>query len=191
MSNLLILDINGVFCTKTRTGEIPKDSKLEHLKLNKYYVTLRPNARKFLEFCFENYIVAFFSSTTPTNSKKILEKLLTEEQQTKTKFQWFRDRTHFDPDYPKCDEFATIKKLSDVWDNPTVNEKRAFSEKNTLLCDDSVTKTRFNPKTNVIVIPPFNGDENDVALLDKINEIKHAFDVLADRFGSSNKEEKL
>lgn len=35
-------------------------------------------------------------------------------------------------------------------------------KKNTLLCDDSVSKTRYNEPENIVIVQEFTGDVNDV-----------------------------
>lgn len=176
-TRLLILDINGVLCCK-----VSKDSKigdaLELLVLNAYTIIMRPGYREFLDFCYKNYTVAFFSSTTYSNASVILEKLLTHEQKSATAFCWFRDRTHSDPDYQKDSNIRihdTIKILSDVFDDPTVNAEHKYHSRNTLLCDDSKTKNRFNNSNNVVIFEPFIGEKNDKVLYEMM-------DVLSQRF---------
>lgn len=172
---LLLLDINGVLCCKIGKDEKPNDN-LELLELNAYKVVMRPGAREFLEFCYKHFTVAFFSSTTYPNANAILEKLLSPEQKKATPFRWFRDRTHFDPDAKK--EYDTIKKLSDIFDNPMVNSDRKYNERNTILCDDSAVKTRFNDPKNIVVLTPFKGEEDDTALFETMELLPIRFAAL-------------
>lgn len=169
---LLILDINGLLCCKVSKDHVP-DARTEILELGKYNVILRPHARKFLECCYRDYTVAFFSSTTYTNANLILEKLLTAQQKESTCFRWFRDRTRLDSAGNK--DYDTIKNLADVFDNPVINEKRIFNWSNTLLCDDSKIKTRFNPDKNIIIFKAFEGDPDDNILLEMMDVISERF----------------
>ena len=192
-TRLLLLDINGVLCCKSEhknaLEEVTEDLtncnlneiKLEILKLSTYNVTLRPNYREFLEFCYENFSVGFFSSTTYPNANAILEKILTPEQKAKTILKWFRDHTHLDPDFGSNPEIVfhdTIKKLSDIFDNPIINGNRKFSPKNTLLCDDSEIKTRFNDPKNIVIFKGFKGDPEDKVLYEMINVLSKRFEEL-------------
>lgn len=167
---LIVLDINGVLCTKTQDNV----EKNEGIKLATYNVIFRPEYRKFLNFCYENYDVGFFSSTTYKNASLILKKLLTPEQYKKTVFMWFRDRTVLDPDFnkdPEIKQFDTIKRLSDIIDNPIVNHDRRYNYQNTVLIDDSQRKTRFNDPFNIVIVPPYDGSKEDDILESIMEEI--------------------
>ena len=88
---LLLLDINGLLCCKTKNSD-------NNIKISSYYVILRPFYKEFLDFCYNHFHVGFFSSTPEKNARMILKHLLTKEQIVKTKLFWFRDRTHLDFD---------------------------------------------------------------------------------------------
>jgi hypothetical protein len=179
-NRLLVLDINGVLCCKMPKNSIISE-QLELLELKRYTVIMRPGYREFLDFCYDNFTVAFFSSTTYSNANAILDKLLSSEQKSRTAFRWVRGRTHFDPDYLNDSQTTfhdTIKKLSDIFDNPIINDKRKYNESNTILCDDSEVKTRFNEKKNIIIFKPFEGDENDNILFEMMKMIPDYFENL-------------
>lgn len=179
-TRFLLLDINGLLCCKLSKDETP-DETLELLELKAYKVIMRPGAREFLEFCYKNFTVGFFSSTTYPNANAILEKLLTSEQKSATAFRWYRDRTHLDPNYGKdssTTQYDTIKKLSDVFDSPTINADRKYHTGNTILCDDSTTKTRFNNPRNVLMFEPFKGDASDKVLLGMMESLEKKFEEL-------------
>lgn len=189
MPRLLLLDINGVLCCKQRyisdlsehINQLSLEPKCELLKLKSYTVMLRPGYREFLDFCFEHFTVAFYSSTTYSNANAILNKLLTSKQKNKTLFRWFRDRTQLDPDFgqnPKIMKHDTVKKLVDVFNCPLINEERKFNYDNTLLCDDSEQKTRFNPDKNIVIFPEFTGDPHDQVLNKMTKTLLERFDQL-------------
>lgn len=171
---LVVLDINGILCckyficsNKNKYGEKDKTDrdviksliKLPCLDLPKFIVFLRPHVKEFLDFCFLNYDVGFFSSTTEKNAGEILSVLLSDVQKKKVKFFWYRDRTRLDPDYGKDSEiknFDTVKLLDDIIESPMINYERKYNENNIFLLDDSEKKTRFNNSDNVIIIPSFD-----------------------------------
>lgn len=171
-TRLLLLDINGLLCCKM--PKISHCGNLEILNLNSYNVIMRPGCREFLEFCYAGFTVGFFSSTNKWNVDAILKKLLNSEQQKTTAFKWYRDHTHFDPDT----EYATIKKLQDIFDNPVVNENRKYSSENTILLDDSEAKTRFNDPNNIIICEAFTGKEDDRFLFELMELIPQKFENL-------------
>jgi hypothetical protein len=133
---------------------------------------MRPGYKEFLEFCFENYNVGFFSSTNKWNVDAILKKLLTSKRRKEIIFTWYRDRTHFDDENG---EYATIKKLQDVFDNPVVNYNRKYNSTNTILIDDSKLKTRFNDPKNIIICEEFTGNGDDIGLFELMKIIPERF----------------
>ena len=157
-TRLLILDINGVLCCKIANQ-----------------VVLRPDYKEFLSFCFDNFTVAFFSSTTYKNANAIINKLLSSEQRSKVAFFWYRDRTRKDHE---MGGYSTIKNLIDVFDNPVINKENKYNKYNTLICDDSPTKLRFNDEQNVIIVQEFKGDKEDQVLHNMIKEISSRFEEL-------------
>ena len=166
LPKLIILDINGLLCHKERLPQSEIDAMPdsdEYLKRRIYIVRKHTDVDKFLEWCFDNYHVAFWSSTTSYNAKPIIDQLLnTSDIPKRAKFIWYRDRTRLDPDYGvnnDIKEHDTVKTLSDVWSHPYVNQYRLYSNTNTLLVDDSARKTRFNHPDNVVNFDiPFDYD---------------------------------
>ena len=194
---LLLLDINGVLCikiTKLEYNKIIKDntdafSEMKVIKLLSYYVVVRPGCYEFLDFVYTNFDVGYFSSTTQKNARGILNSVISQEQEDETKVFWFRDRTHFDPDSgsiqgvnyitnTSATVFDTIKLLSDIYDNPILNHRRQYNGGNTILCDDSERKTRFNNSNNVIIFPKFDGNKDDVVLFEMMDIISERFEML-------------
>ena len=186
---LIVIDVNGVLCEKVYVENLEKErdkilseTSFTTIILNKFVVYIRPNVHEFLEFCFANYDVGFFSSTTYQNANRILGQLLTKDQNMRAKFLWYRDRTRLDPDWKKEDKktkkFDTIKMIQDVLECPAINEDRRYSVDNTILLDDSETKTRFNDPQNILVVKTFNHDDaEDNQLLGIMDVITHKFMV--------------
>lgn len=190
MKRLVIFDINGFLCRKVpKDYEGPVDLELTH-----YKVILRPYCKQFLDDCYEKFTVGFLSSATYKNAGPILDLLLTPEQQKLTLFKWFRDRTSLEPDEEEisCDKswdlsdfldlqiekHSTVKYLSSVLDCPSLNEGRPYSLNNTLICDDSASKLRFNPKSNCVLVEAYTGQENDDFLSTLANELERRFEQL-------------
>ena len=191
MKRLAIFDINGFLCQK-----VPKDYEGPvDLELQSYKVILRPGCGEFLSQCYERFTIGFFSSTTYKNAGPILQELLTQEQDKATLFKWFRDRTSLDLDWMreissdpswqldlfvgmKLEKHSTVKRLSSVLETPFLNDDRIYSLKNTLICDDSAEKLRFNPKANCLVVEPFTGERDDTVLSTLVDEIDRRFSQL-------------
>lgn len=189
MKRLLLLDINGVLCRKV-------DSKYEgpvDLELTSYKIIYRPGYEKFLAECYERYDVGYYSSTTYKNADGILRAMLTKKQRDSTVCFWYRDRTCLDPDWGKSisnhdswdgdltttqiTKFSTVKYLSTIWQNPVINYNRVYSENNTIICDDSSIKLRFNNRKNCLLIDSFV-DDNDTILETFIDNVAARFENL-------------
>jgi hypothetical protein len=196
---LLVLDINGVLCYKHVKGkgtagvksEVKGEKVLEvnektTFKAPSYRVTQRPHLDQFLGFCFEHYNIGFLSSTTFKNANHILQAVLSKEQFDATLFCWYRDHTHFDPDYKPgqkgVTKFETVKYIADIYNNPVVNYNRVFHPNNVLLVDDSEQKTRFNPAQNIILVSPYTGSADD-------NELQRLLEELPARFAQLQQSE--
>lgn len=185
---LLILDINGILCKKVPKQPQDKDIDLnyEHIDLPYYNVYLRKGVRKFLNWCYQQYTVAFWSSTTHKNAEIIINHILTVVQREKTHFFWYRDHTQLDPDYgkdPNVIESDTIKLLSRVVSHPSINLCRRYSYNNILLLDDTMMKTRFNFKKNILTIPTFDPYDKKSISMTKYSKLIH------EKFDSMNNNE--
>lgn len=157
---LLLLDINGLLCCKVPKNQIIKNQ--EFIKLSTYNVIVRPGCRKFLKSCYLNFDVGFLSSTTEYNATIILKKLLTPQQHKLTVCFLFREFCRADPD--PINTFDTIKVLQDVFDDDTLNKNNQWNDTNTILIDDSITKTRFNDPVNILICKSYTGEKSDTTL---------------------------
>lgn len=166
---LLLLDVNGLLIYKVRPG----DSKKADMKLEKYSVIFRPYFKEFLNEIFKLYDVGIFSSTTWKNISKILGYTFTENQEKNLVCIWCRDRTRLDREKGG---YQTLKMLNDIWDNPVINAGNQYNNFNTLLCDDSTIKTRFNDPRNILIVKEYQGDMQDRYLLDILKLIKEKFE---------------
>lgn len=175
MAQLLILDVFGVLCAKLPLEE--KTALPVLLQTKHYQVVSRPHLREFLAAAFSQYTVAIFSSSSYQNVSSVLEKLLSGRQQKSLIFLWTRDRTHLDPqgEHP----YSTVKRLSDVLDNPVINSAGKYTWRNVLLCDDSTSKLTVNPPGSTLVCEPFTGAANDPHLSQLLGKIGASFAALA------------
>ena len=171
MSKLLILDVFGLLCAKLNPDTpalLPIIQETKH-----YRVVARPHLKEFLAAVFSRYTVAIFSSSSYYNVSSVLNTVMTRGQLNSCLFIWTRDRTHLDPEGEH--EHSTVKRLSDVLDNPVLNSKRAHSWSNTLMCDDTLSKMAANPEGNVLTCQEFTGDAGDAYLLTLLGEIEGKF----------------
>lgn len=161
---LLILDVNGLICRKEKKNDdsMVDETTQVYIDFDFYKVYRRVGVDNFLIALFDKYRVGFWTSTTERNAGKIIDWIIPKSVKDQLHFIWFRDRTRLDPDYGVTDgieHYDTVKTLTDIWQNPHINYKRTYNERNTLLVDDSVKKTRFNSEHNVLIVEPFGAAE--------------------------------
>lgn len=181
MARLLILDINGVLCHNVnKEGREPIFEGSEIIETPRYLSVVRPGCYNFLDHCYQNYNVGFFSSTTYSNAGPILDAILNQDQKKATIFRWFRDRTRLDPDYGKegITHFDTVKIIQDVLDCPIVNPRRIYNIKRTLIVDDDLKKLRFNCKENNVLMKKYQGEKDDNELIELAGLIDQLFESL-------------
>jgi hypothetical protein len=179
-AKLIVLDINGLFCEKLVRGSLPADEVLRTVDTGKYTVVIRPGAKALLDFIYKFADVGFFSSTSVTNAKNIINSLLTKSQKKRAKFMWFRDRVQLDPDYGQegVSKFDTVKNLTQIFLSPELNESRKYSPLNTLIIDDDFKKVRFNDERNILVVPSYrvSDEKDDTNFI--ISQIREKFEEL-------------
>lgn len=176
---LLVLDISGVLCLKHKKYINSNSSNLQLIRINKYWIQLRPGLKEFLDFCYNNYDIGFLSSTPNHNGEEMIRHILSYNQIRDTIFFWYRDHTYIDREFPNS--YETLKRIGDVLDNPIINRNNNYHWNNTIICDDTFTKVRFNPPENVVLVKPFDGDLQDIELQDLIVKLPQMFANLAQR----------
>lgn len=189
---LVVLDINGVFCRKLNQKEVAKlkasgkgkatsrDSapRVFAFKGGRTIggVEFRQGDQEFFQTLFERYHVAIFSSTEQRNAERILNQV---KNKKRFEFLWYRDRTRFDQD-DQPEGHETVKMLRDIYDNPVINRGRQWSDRNTIIIDDSITKVRFNNPKNVLIVRSFTGagESEDGYLSEVLQMIEEKFTAL-------------
>ncbi|XP_058728611.1 uncharacterized FCP1 homology domain-containing protein C1271.03c-like [Vicia villosa] len=166
---LIVLDINGLLADIV--SQPSKYVKPDAIIARNKALFKRPFYLEFLNFCFERFEVAVWSSRLKKNVDKVIDYLMGDMKQ-KLVFCW--DLSH-------CTEtsFKTLenkhkqlvfKDLRKIWDNydPNVSwEKGYYNESNTLLLDDSPYKALLNPPYNSIFPHTFsykNHNDNSLAV---------------------------
>jgi hypothetical protein len=163
---LLILDINGILCRKLALNAEVKGSCYT---LRSYKIQARPKVREFLLECLSRYDVGIYTSTTANNADSILKSILGPKIVDRFKFVWYRPQT--DPDPDDTSGYDTIKTIKKVLDDSTINKDGFYGLTRTLIVDDSITKVRFNDIDNVLVLPSYDGSDDDImTVLDGIDD---------------------
>lgn len=149
---LLVLDVNGLLADIV-SHPYPKNIKRDAM-IAKKAVYKRPFCSEFLNFCFENFDVAVWSSRIEKNVNRFLNYLMGDlkerlifcwsiSQCTVTNISTLEDKR-------KTVVFKDLRKIWDKYDPNLPWEKGYYNESNTLLLDDSPYKGLLNPPYNSI-----------------------------------------
>ncbi|XP_058739303.1 uncharacterized protein LOC131611231 isoform X2 [Vicia villosa] len=163
---LLVLDINGLLADIVSP---PPKNVARDATISRKAVFKRPFYLEFLNFCFEIFDVALWSSRLKKYVDRVVDHLMGDMKQ-KLIFCW--DLSH-------CTEtcFRTLenrhkplvfKDLKKIWDKYDPNlpwDKGYYNESNTLLLDDSPYKALLNPSYNSIFPHTYSyQNHNDISL---------------------------
>tara|TARA_B100001758_G_C18381522_1_gene597532 strand:+ start:1000 stop:1626 length:627 start_codon:yes stop_codon:yes gene_type:complete len=153
-------------------------TSVEHDKMT---ILLRPQLRTFLDYCYNNFNVGYWTLGTKKYCLHILSKILTTEQLNKTKNSSIIICRTDDKD-DKYEELVRthifeVNKLDNMLTKPlsylfnTEPYKYWFKSNNTLIIDNSSNAISINIH-NSILIPSFYDDSHDCYLIYLINWLK-------------------
>lgn len=151
MQKLLILDLDETLIYAT-------EEKLEReadFVVGQYFVYRRPFLDEFLEFCFTNFEIAVWTSSTRNYATEILENVFNSTYQTA--FFWSREKCTIGFDMEEREHFFE-KKMTKV-------RNRGYDLKSVIVVDDSPEKWRSS-YGNLVRVKPFFGENDD-------DELKH------------------
>ncbi|WJX80795.1 hypothetical protein P8452_63749 [Trifolium repens] len=177
---LIVLDLNGLIVDIVFPP--PKYAKPDAIVARKA-LFIRPFYHEFLNFCFERFEVAVWSSRTKKNVDCVIDYMMGDMKQ-KLIFYW---------DHSHCTEtsFTTLenkhkplvfKDLRKIWDKYDLNlpwEKGYYNESNTLLLDDSPYKALLNPPFNSIFPYTFSYENQTDNSLAAGGDLRRYLDGLA------------
>ena len=143
---LLVLDLDETLVYAT--AEILE--RQEDFTVGQYFVYKRPFLGEFIQFCFENFEVAIWTSSTHNYATKIVEEIF--PNPTELKFFWSRLRCTISFDEEEREHFHE-KKMAKV-------RRRGYDLTKVMVVDDSPEKWR-NSYGNLVRVKPYFGDVND------------------------------
>lgn len=146
---LLILDIDETLLYADKEGL----ERLADFYVGNYRIYLRPHLQTFLDYAFENFDVAVWTSSSASYATKIVNRLLSPGQMLE--FLWCRGRCtrRFDEEEQTHYWLKNFKKL-----------KKRYRLEQVLVVDDTPQKHERN-YGNLVRISEFTGNEDDDALL--------------------------
>lgn len=144
---LLVLDLNGTLLYRPRCSSSYR---------------ARPSLEPFLSYCLAQHSVLIWSSATAPNVATICSRIFTSTQQQQLLGEWGRDTLDLTTEqyYSKCQVY---KRLERIWDGRALRDSHPsrccdddekWSQKNTLLLDDSAVKGQAQPY-NLVELPEF------------------------------------
>jgi len=152
MKNLLVLDLDEtlVFGTRKRLGR-----EADFLAGDTYYIYKRPHLDEFLKYCWVEFQVAVWTSSSPTYAETVVENIFIGSE--RPLFLWARDRCtrRFDPE---TGDFYWVKNLKKL-------KRKGYRLSSILMIDDSPEKLEKNYGNHVRVSPYLGANEDDELLL--------------------------
>jgi TFIIF-interacting CTD phosphatase-like protein len=143
---LLILDLDETLIYAT---EQPLERKADFVA-GPYFVYKRPFVDEFMAYCFENFDVAVWTTSTASYSAAIVENLV--KPPHTLQFVWARDRCTWAYDEDTREQFLA-KKLDKL-------KKRGFRLESIVVIDDTPAAWR-NSYGNLVRVSRFEGEESD------------------------------
>jgi Dullard-like phosphatase family protein len=151
MKKLVILDLDEtlIHATEERLEHEP-DFVLFEETPTPYFVYKRPHLESFLEFCFSNFEVAIWTSSTEDYAEGIVKNILLSSQ--RPKFVWARKRCTYRRNLETY-EYEWLKNLSKV-------KRRGYTLEQVVMVDDTPTKLA-KYYGNLLPVKPFEGKLSD------------------------------
>ncbi|MCJ1390762.1 hypothetical protein MMC18_003623 [Xylographa bjoerkii] len=142
---LLVLDINGTLLYRRKRTDI---------------IHPRPSLADFLNYCLDNHSVLVWSSAQPENVNMMCSKIFSKTKRSRIIAEWGRDTLELSAsDYYQ--KTQVYKRLDRIWESESVQKHHPrydqggrWSQKNTVLIDDSMLKASAQP-FNHIEVPEF------------------------------------
>ncbi|KAJ8901488.1 hypothetical protein NDN08_007333 [Rhodosorus marinus] len=146
-----VLDLNGLLLFReTRKDRVIGKPPPFDFRMKTGRAWLRPNSSVFLLYAFRRFRVGFWSSAMSQNVKIMLQHLLHPFQ----KPIFVLNRRDTLPDSaPGAKPHATLKDLTLLWESVPY-----MSDKNTVIVDDTPSKTRLQ-ELNRVIVPEYTGRE--------------------------------
>ncbi|QCE12681.1 hypothetical protein DEO72_LG10g3929 [Vigna unguiculata] len=179
---LIVLDVNGLLVDIVSPP--PKHRKAD-ATVGKKALFKRPFYLDFLNFCFEKFEVAIWSSRTRKNINRVLDHLMGRKMRNRFLFCWdlsYCTKTSFKTLENKYKPlvFKDLRKIWEKYDSKLPWEKGYYNESNTLLLDDSPYKALLNPPCNSVFPQSFDFQNQSDNSLARGGDLREYLNGLAD-----------
>ncbi|BFZ57296.1 hypothetical protein PYCC9005_004347 [Savitreella phatthalungensis] len=164
---LLILDLNGTLIY--RSGRYNQKDRVAHL---------RPGLSEFMTWALDHdFCVLIWSSATPHSVRGMCKVAFSEDVRSRLTGVWARDTLNLTPEQ-YGNKVQTYKNLQVVWDAPSVRAVKAFSQRDTVIIDDSRSKVAQHPY-NHIFVPEFDRHRHDAGNDDVLDQVQRYLELLS------------
>ena len=146
---LLILDLDETLIFATEN----KSEREADFTVGQYFVYQRPFLNEFIEFCFEHFEVAIWTTATRSYANEILQTILKTDQ--KLQFLWTRERCTLSFDEEEREHYF-VKRMSKI-------RRCGYKLESVIVVDDSpnVWKCSYG---NLVRVNKFEGNQTDEEL---------------------------
>ncbi len=159
---LVIFDLNGVLLDrvfKANLGSVPRDCR-DHASakmVNRFLTWRRPHCDEFLDWCFEHFTVAVWTSAAQRNARALVDYVFGKERAARLFFVFDQSHctavTHPDPQAKKPLFLKELRRVYDMgWPQDTV-----------LLVDDTMEKAQRNPDNTCFVVSKWSVTDQGMA----------------------------
>ncbi|ORY86859.1 HAD-like domain-containing protein [Protomyces lactucae-debilis] len=161
---LVILDLNGTLVFR-ENGARSSNTPIP-----------RPGLRDFCKYLFDNFAVMVWSSAQPQSVLSMCANIFSHEQREQLVAVWARDTLGLTPEQynSKC---QTSKNLEQVWRDPHLRKIKRFSQRDTIIIDDSKLKVLAHPH-NLIEVPEFSAERVARGTDDALREVTAYLETL-------------
>lgn len=176
---LLILDLNGVLVSRSYIDPAVPQSALDETgkgtRVGNFWVWKRPGLEQFLDYIFEYFHVAIWSSVTAKNIESLGKFALGVQRYNKLAFIFDQSDCDEEP-HPTSKNKPLFKKtLQKVWDRHSPHDER-----DTIIVDNDEIKISHNPEGNIYVIPTWSQKQQDDSELFEGSEFRIFLSELLD-----------
>lgn len=179
--NNLILDLDETLIhTKNISNFNNCDTNAKIIKLPNFtgIIYLRKYLKEFLDFCYKNFMVSFWTSSNSLYCKEVLKIILTKEQYDKTLLILISEEDkiiNLKTNIIYKNINSSMKPLNLLFEDNILSLK--FNSKNTILIDNDIKIIDFNKKNSLPIESFYNQDEYNTfckisLFLDSIKESK-------------------
>tara|TARA_B100001287_G_C22505472_1_gene445689 strand:+ start:114 stop:725 length:612 start_codon:yes stop_codon:yes gene_type:complete len=161
----LILDLDETLIHTVKSNDKPLENNKKYINLPNFFgiVHFRKYLQEFLNYCYTNFTVSFWTASNSLYCKEILKIILNEEQFKNTKAIFISEENNIidlktNKIYKNIN--SKFKPLDLLWEDKELSE--SFNRNNTLLIDNDPNIVKYNLDNSIQIDSFLNNDSNNV-----------------------------